>query len=163
MITALKDLASGVAQGIRNGTGAVVAVGREMIRQLIGGMRLQAEVKSPSRKTRNLIGKPMAQGVGAGFEQETPKVVQVVRRSTEKLISGAAAVARKGSYTVPALAATQAAGFNYDAMGTAMERAMGHVRFGFNVGGRELATATREENAQQLAVQSRRVANRYGG
>lgn len=157
------NVASGVAQGIRNGTGAVVAVGREMIRQLIGGMRLEAEVKSPSRKTRNLIGKPMAQGVGAGFEQETPKVVQVMRRSTEKLISGAAAVARKGSYTVPALAATQAAGFNYDAMGTAMERAMGHVRFGFNVGGRELATATREENAQQLAVQSRRVANRYGG
>jgi hypothetical protein len=153
----------GVAAAIRAGTGEVVEAGRGMIRQTMGGMRWEAEIKSPSRKARNLIGKPLAQGVGVGFEQETPNVVRVVRRSTERLISGAAAVARRGSYTVPATAAPAAAGINYDAMGSAMERAMGRVRFGFNVGDRDLAQATREANAQQLAVQSRRVANRYGG
>ena len=156
------NMADGVARGIKNKISQVAEQARQMVREAMNAAKKEGEIASPSKKADREIGQMLPAGVGRGIEKATPKVVQVMRRSTEKLISGAAAVARKGGYTVP-VAAAPASGINYDAMGSAMEQAMGRVRFAFNVDGRNLAQTQRENNAQQMAVQSSRVSKRYGG
>lgn len=74
MMSAGGDLIRGVWQGISD-------VGdwlREKISGFFGGVVDNIKsffgIKSPSRKMANLIGKPMAQGVGVGFEKEMKSV-----------------------------------------------------------------------------------------
>ena len=44
-------------------------------------MRSEADIHSPSRKTANLVGAPLAQGVGVGFDKAYPAVMAKLRRA----------------------------------------------------------------------------------
>jgi membrane protein implicated in regulation of membrane protease activity len=157
------NLIEGARSGIRSKAAQLAEEARRTVRDAINAAKAEAQIRSPSRVMRNEVGAMMMRGAAEGIEQETPKTVQVMRRSAMQLISGAAAVTNRTKYAAPAYAGAGAAGMDYEAMGAAMQTAMSRVRFGFSVGARELAVATREDNAQQLAVQSRRVSGRYGG
>ncbi len=157
------NLIEGVRAGIRSKVEQLAEEARRAVRAAIDAAKHESQISSPSRVMRNEVGAMLMRGAAEGIEQETPKTVQVMRRSAEQLISGAAAVTTRTKYAAPAYALSGAAGVDYEAMGAAMQAAMSRVRFGFSVGARELAVATREDNAQQLAVQSRRVSGRYGG
>lgn len=83
MIKAGGDLIRGVWEGIKN-------VGdwlREKISGFFGGVVDNIKnffgIKSPSRKMANLIGKPLAQGVGVGFEKEMKDVKKGIVKSMD--------------------------------------------------------------------------------
>ena len=162
-----ENLPKGLAQGIRNSTSEAVEAGREMARQVNEAVKGALKIQSPSKVMRDEVGVMIPRGIVAGVKQEEPDLLKAVRGSADKLVSGAASVvSRPESYrtgTGGASTAARMAAIDYDAMGKAMGSAVSRMRFGFHVGANELSEATREADARALAVQTRRIANSYGG
>lgn len=57
----------GMIDGIKSMSGTLAKAARQVVANAIAAMRAEADIHSPSKKTRNLIGVPMAEGVEVGF------------------------------------------------------------------------------------------------
>lgn len=64
----------GLIDGMNNRTGALYATAQRIVSSAIAAMRAAADIHSPSRVTRNMVGKPLAQGIGAGFMTEMGRI-----------------------------------------------------------------------------------------
>lgn len=64
----------GLIDGMNNRSGALYATAQRIVSSAIAAMRAAADIHSPSRVTRNLVGKPLAQGIGAGFMAEMKRI-----------------------------------------------------------------------------------------
>lgn len=62
------EIAEGVTVGISDKRAAVIAEAGSLVSSAIARMKMVAQIKSPSRKTRDLIGKNLALGVVEGYE-----------------------------------------------------------------------------------------------
>lgn len=58
----------GMIDGLYSQTGALAAAARQVVSQAIAAMRMEADIHSPSKKTKNLVGIPMGEGVVIGFD-----------------------------------------------------------------------------------------------
>ena len=125
-------ISSGIAVGIRSGTGAVVQAARSAARQAYYAARTELNVNSPSKKTRE-IGESYTEGFALGIERTTPRIVDAVQtlsdialRTTQTTRSSVPI-----DYNQIADAAVYAArqgaapsGIDYDRMGDATAAAM---------------------------------------
>lgn len=57
----------GMINGIKSMSGILSDAARQVISDALSAMRSEADIHSPSKKTENLIGKPLAQGIEVGF------------------------------------------------------------------------------------------------
>ena len=57
----------GMIDGIKSMSGTLANAARQVVANAIAAMRMEADIHSPSKKTENLIGVPMAEGVEVGF------------------------------------------------------------------------------------------------
>lgn len=57
----------GMINGMQSMSGMLADAARSVVNNAISAMQSAADIHSPSKKTENLIGKPMAQGVEVGF------------------------------------------------------------------------------------------------
>ena len=57
----------GLINGIQSMSGMLADAARQVISDALSAMRSEADIHSPSKKTENLIGKPLAQGIEVGF------------------------------------------------------------------------------------------------
>lgn len=64
----------GLIDGMNNRSGALYATAQRIVSSAIAAMRAAADIHSPSRVTRNMVGKPLAQGIGAGFMAEMGRI-----------------------------------------------------------------------------------------
>lgn len=64
----------GLIDGMNNRSGALYATAQRIVSSAIAAMRAAADINSPSRVTRNMVGKPLAQGIGAGFMAEMERI-----------------------------------------------------------------------------------------
>lgn len=64
----------GLIDGMNNRSGALYATAQRIVSSAIAAMRAAADIHSPSRVTRNMVGKPLAQGIGAGFMAEMERI-----------------------------------------------------------------------------------------
>lgn len=121
-------ISSGIAVGIRSGTGAVV----QAARQAYYAARTELNVNSPSKKTRE-IGESYTEGFALGIERTTPRIVEAAQtlsnialRTTQttrsnppidynQFADAAIYAARQGAAP---------AGIDYDRMGDATAAAM---------------------------------------
>lgn len=149
-------ITAGITAGLNTGTGALYVQMGKIVKRTIREAKNNAGIASPSRVMRDEVGKMLVQGVTVGVQQETPTAVQAIRRSMDGIMSGAAAVVNHGSYTVPAVQAA-AAGFDYARMGAAMSEAVGGLTLRFDVDGRTLAQAQRENTARQQALRAHEI------
>lgn len=69
----------GVIDGMYAKSGALYSAAASIVSQAIAAMRAAADIHSPSKKAAELVGAPLAQGVGVGFEQAYPSVMQRLR------------------------------------------------------------------------------------
>lgn len=83
------DIAKGVASGIIANSSYVSKAAREAVDRAIAAMRAEADSHSPSRKTKDLVGKPLAQGVTVGWDEEMENTLRTVKSGIGNLISGA--------------------------------------------------------------------------
>lgn len=93
----LKQIGMDVVKGIANGILAtkdwIWGVIKGFGDSVLGKFKDVFKIKSPSRKTRDQVGKPIAQGIAVGIESESNKVF----KSIEKLSEEAMAVAVDGA------------------------------------------------------------------
>lgn len=64
----------GLESGIREGGESAINAASWVADKIISEMQRAADIHSPSRKTRDLVGKPIAQGIAVGFEKEMAEV-----------------------------------------------------------------------------------------
>ena len=64
----------GLIDGMNNRSGALYATAQRIVSSAIAAMRAAADIHPPSRVTRNMVGKPLAQGIGAGFMAEMERI-----------------------------------------------------------------------------------------
>lgn len=125
-------ISSGIAVGIRSGTGAVVQAARSAARQAYYAARTELNINSPSKKTRE-IGESYTEGFALGIERTTPRIVEAAQmlsnialRTTQttrsnppidynQFADAAVYAARQGATP---------AGIDYDRMGDATAAAM---------------------------------------
>lgn len=69
----------GMIDGMYSQSGFLYSAAASIVSQAISAMRAAADIHSPSKKTAELVGKPLAQGVGVGFEQAYPGVMSRLR------------------------------------------------------------------------------------
>ena len=58
----------GMFDGLYSMTGPLAAAAKSVVAQAISAMRMEADIHSPSKKTKNLVGIPMGEGVVVGFD-----------------------------------------------------------------------------------------------
>ena len=107
----------GMIDGIKSMSGTLAKAARQVVANAIAAMRAEADIHSPSKKTRNLIGVPMAEGVEVGFWDYMDNLkrtmanavmapVQTITRSdlygaTAGMVNGMAAVGASTGATQP--------------------------------------------------------------
>lgn len=64
----------GLINGIKSMSGMLSDAARQVISDALSAMRSEADIHSPSKKTENLIGKPLAQGIEVGFLDQLASV-----------------------------------------------------------------------------------------
>ena len=69
----------GMIDGMYSKSGALYSAAMSIVSQAISAMRMAADINSPSKKAAELVGEPLAQGVGVGFEQAYPGVMSRLR------------------------------------------------------------------------------------
>lgn len=92
-----KNLIEGMISGINNKEGSLYATIRRVVNKSISEAKKAGEIKSPSRKTRDLIGKPFIQGIEVGMENELPNALAKVKTMMGSIISAGSATVN-GNY-----------------------------------------------------------------
>ena len=92
---------TGLAQGMLSQAGYLYSTARGIIRQAISAMRNEADIHSPSRKTANKIGAPMAEGIVNKFAETMRKGQAAI---TEAMMTPINAVSKTDVYTAAASA-----------------------------------------------------------
>lgn len=69
----------GMIDGMYSQSGFLYSAAASIVSQAISAMRMAADINSPSKKTDELVGAPLAQGVGVGFEKAYPSVMNKLR------------------------------------------------------------------------------------
>lgn len=68
----------GLINGIQSMSGMLSDAARQVISDALSAMRSEADIHSPSKKTENLIGKPLAQGIEVGFLDQLASVKNIM-------------------------------------------------------------------------------------
>lgn len=69
----------GMIDGMYSQSGFLYSAAASIVSQAISAMRAAADIHSPSKKAAELVGAPLAQGVGVGFEKAYPSVMNKLR------------------------------------------------------------------------------------
>ena len=69
----------GMVDGMYSQSGFLYSAAASIVSQAISAMRAAADIHSPSKKAAELVGAPLAQGVGVGFEKAYPGVMSRLR------------------------------------------------------------------------------------
>lgn len=89
-----KNLASGVASGLVSGRELVKAVAKQVINNAVASMKAAAGIASPSKVTRDLIGKNLGLGVGVGLMDS----LSTVEADAQKFLGSVVGAMNPGVY-----------------------------------------------------------------
>ena len=78
--------ALGVPKGITPYIATIKASAVSMVNKALEAARKAADVNSPSKKTRDLVGKPLAEGIAVGFEKGAPDAARRAANATNSII-----------------------------------------------------------------------------
>ena len=152
-------LMQGATQGVMSAAGRLADAAAKAVRDAVAAAKKAADINSPSRVMDREVGAMLTRGIAQGVTREVPGAKKRIQAATRDLMSGAAGVVDRGTYTLPAL---PGAAVDYGAMGAAMRQAMDGVGFSFSVGERELARAQRTEAARAQVFRARQIDAGYG-
>lgn len=86
-----EGVSNGVAKGIKDRQLAAVNAAVDMVKAAIKAAKAAGDIHSPSRKMAAMVGKPLAEGVGVGFDSEVKSVVKRVQVGIGKITTGGSA------------------------------------------------------------------------
>lgn len=82
-----KNLIAGMISGINSKEGSLYTKVRQVVNKAIQAAKNAGEIKSPSRKTKRLVGKPLMEGIEAGMNDYLPKVLETTKKNTNAIIT----------------------------------------------------------------------------
>ena len=83
------SIGAGIGDGISSQSEIIASIIRSAVRRAIAAAQEEADVNSPSKKTRDLVGKPLAEGITVGWDDEIQNTLRAVKSGIGNLISGA--------------------------------------------------------------------------
>lgn len=90
---------SGIPKGIQDKIGAIKEKAASAVNAAISSARKAGDIHSPSKKSKNLVGKPLIQGIDKGMKQEQPNLIKRAAETTESIMARMrAAVAAQNAY-----------------------------------------------------------------
>ena len=92
-----EGVADGIAVGIKMHQYKAVNAATKAVQAAIAAAKKAGDIQSPSRKMRDMIGKPLAEGIGVGFEDNIQKVIKKVQLGIGNITSGGATVAKRAT------------------------------------------------------------------
>ena len=104
-----RNLVNQMASGLKSGQGYLASVASSVVSSAIEAMRQAGDIHSPSRKTKDLIGKNLALGVSEGFKGSISSVKEDMKNGLIESINGMAEA------SVPALDDVISSSFKFDA------------------------------------------------
>lgn len=87
LVTAGFDLMSGLAKGIGNAVGGVIAKAKEVAGNIVGAVKGAFKIKSPSRVMRDEVGKFIPQGIAVGIDADADQAVKAMKNMNNQLLS----------------------------------------------------------------------------
>lgn len=78
-----QDSIQGMIDGMYSKSGALSTAASEIVSRAISAMRMAADIHSPSRKTRELVGKPLAEGIAVGFDKQMSDVYRQISQTLD--------------------------------------------------------------------------------
>ena len=81
-----KAMGKGIPIGFSMVKQSIINSGIGLVTSVMSAMRKAADVNSPSKKARDLVGKPIGQGVGVGIESEASTVAKRAANATNSII-----------------------------------------------------------------------------
>lgn len=104
-----RNLVNQMANGLKSGQGYLANVAASVVSSAIEAMKQAGDIHSPSRKTKDLIGKNLALGVSEGFKGSISSVKEDMKNGLIESINGMA------DASVPALDDVISSSFKFDA------------------------------------------------
>ncbi len=83
----------GMINGMYSKSGALSSTAKEIVTQAIADMKQAAGIHSPSRVTRDLIGKNLADGISVGLESRANNIANAMKTMLSSAMQGATSVA----------------------------------------------------------------------
>lgn len=74
-----KSLVDGISSGLSAGISVLSAAGERAADSFISAAKKKAHINSPSKRTKQEIGKPLIQGISSGIDMEIPKLQEKMR------------------------------------------------------------------------------------
>lgn len=84
------NLIGGVAQGIRDAAGGIAQAAIDAVNAAIAAAKAAAGIQSPSKKTADLIGQPLGEGVGVGLDRTVPMLKRKMQVATGAMLGAGA-------------------------------------------------------------------------
>jgi hypothetical protein len=84
-----KSLVMGIGDGIKSGIAYVVKAALQAVNAPLAAAKAAMQIHSPSRRARVEVGRPMAQGVALGHEDELPRIRRSAGRVAQASLRGA--------------------------------------------------------------------------
>lgn len=81
-----KAMGKGIPIGFSMVKQSIINSGIGLVTSVMSAMRKAADVNSPSKKTRDMVGKPLAEGVAVGFEKGAPDAARRAANATNSII-----------------------------------------------------------------------------
>ncbi len=91
-----KDVINGIINGIRTNAGLLVDKMTELAKDALNAVKNFFGIKSPSRKFRDEVGKPIVQGIAAGIRDEQQKLNESIVAMSEEALE--VAMSKANSY-----------------------------------------------------------------
>ena len=77
----------GIPKGINSYVSSIKKSAVDAVNAGIEAARKAADVNSPSKKTRDLVGRPLAEGIGVGMDKEKTSVMRKAAETTESIMA----------------------------------------------------------------------------
>ncbi len=83
-----RNTVSGIAVGIKNNEYLAINAAVNAVNRAIAAARKAGDIRSPSRKSAKLVGAPLMEGVGEGWEGALPGVLKKMKKGVDKIVVG---------------------------------------------------------------------------
>ena len=140
-----KNMIDGIKNGFINAAGGLVKAAKEAVSGAIDGVKKFLNINSPSKLTRDVLGKPIIEGVGRGIEDESGTLEDTAvgtMRHTVKSMQGVSASGMLSqmqgqaygrssgltSTSAATIAASKQDAFDYDAQAKSTAKAMNGMK-----------------------------------
>ena len=148
----------GIEEAIGSNSGPIYEKVRTLVQNMIHEAEKAQDSHSPSKITRDRIGKMFMKGISLGVQDETPSVLERIKSGMNKIISGAQSIVTGSSLSFPTtLALSNGMNIDYNRMGEALSSAVQDSPVSLVIKDKTIAETTSDATWRAQAIKAQRI------